>query len=414
MRFSPPIGCVAAAGLLLTSTAADAANAEFQDFFFDVCTAATGTLATRCAETPSGLGNLSGDSESSLNPSQNLSHNQAPVGVAQDRANETRERGDRLRDGESSGDAGSVQVATGPWSLLLNIRATWFDRDSDGAVEAERGYDGDSRAAEIGMDYRVSERVVLGALLGLERTDYEFDAENPGVNFAPASTAGEVESDNLYLTLFGSWMIGDRGFVEVAGGYERGDGEYRRNSVFQESTRTQPQVNVRVSGDADSTVTWLGVNAGFDVERGAFRAGPYAGLTSTRAELDSYTERDHSESGLNMHFGGTSRDSLLAHAGVRASYVFGTASGVFIPQLRAEYQHEFDDDADTAGGRYVLDTSGHEYRLRGEKRDADAFGIGLSLSAVLPNGWMPFADYVLLDSDDLERQYATLGLRVEF
>lgn len=415
MRRAPVIYCAAATGMLLVGAGARAANADFQDFFFAVCGAPSGTLATRCAETTAGLGNLSGDSESSLNPSQNLGHNQSPVGAAQGRSKEARERSETLREGNDGGDTGAVQVAAGPWSMLLNIRATWFERDSDGAVEPERGFDGDSRAAEIGVDYRVSDRTVLGALVGLERTEYEFDAENPGVNFTPASIAGEAEADNLYLTLFGSWVVGGRGFVELAGGYERADGTYRRNSVFQESTRTVTQVDVRASGDSDSTVTWLGVNAGFNVDRGAFSLGPYVGLTSTSAKLDAYTERDASDSGLNMRFGSTTRDSLLAHAGLRASYIFSTGVGVLVPQLRVEYQYELEDDRQTVNARYDLDSAGTVYRLTGDRADRDAIDTGLSLSAVLPNGWMPFIDYsALLGNDTFERQRVTLGLRVEF
>lgn len=415
MRRRSGIYCVATAGMILASAEAVAANAEFQDFFFDVCGAPSGLLATRCAETASGLGNLSGDSESSLNPSQNLGHNQSPVSAAQARSKEARERGEKLREGDDGGDGNAVQVAAGPWSLLVNVRGTWFERDGKGATDLERDFEGDSRAVEIGADYRVSERIVLGALLGLERTDYEFDAENPGVNFTPASIAGDAESDNLYLTLFGSWTVGGRGFVELAGGYEQGDGTYRRNSVFQESTRTLPQVDVRASGESDTTVTWLGVNAGFDVDRGAFSFGPYVGLTSTTAELDAYTERDHSNSGLNMHFGSTTRDSLLAHAGVRASYVFSTGAGVLVPQLRVEYQHEFEDDPQIVEARFDLDTAGTEYRLKGGSGDNEAINAGLSLSTVLPNGWMPFVDYsVLFGHDTFDRQRATLGLRVEF
>lgn len=411
-----PVGyCFAATGMLLTSAGAEAANAEFQNFFFDVCSAPSGALATRCSETTAGLGNLSGDSESSLNPSQNLGHNQSPVSAALARSTEARERGEQLREGEDGGDGSAVQVAAGPWSLLVNVRGTWFERDGNGASDPERDFDGDSLAAEIGVDYRLSNRVVLGALLGLERTDYEFDAENPGVNFTPASIAGDAESDNLYVTLFGSWAVGGRGFIELAGGYEQSDGTYRRNSVFQESTRTVPQVNVQTSGDSDTTVTWLGVNAGFNVDRGALSFGPYVGLTSMSAELDAYVESDRSNSGLNMHFGSTTRDSLLAHAGVRASYAFSTGAGVLVPQLRVEYQYEFEDDPQTVDARFELDTAGTEYRLTGGSADDDAIDAGLSLSTVLPNGWMPFVDYsVLLGHDTFERQRVTLGLRVEF
>ena len=66
-------------------------------------------------------------------------------------------------------------------------------------------------------------------------------------------------------------------------------------------------------------------------------------------------------------------------------------------------------------GRFVLDSAGTSYSLAGDEVDQDFVNAGLSLSAILPNGWVCFADYaVLLASDTFDRQRATLGLRVEF
>jgi outer membrane autotransporter protein len=407
------VATLAAAGCLLAAPGAEAANAEFQSFFFSVCGTATGTLAARCDETPGGLGNVSGDSESSLNPSQNLSHNLSPIGTAQTRSKAARERGERLREDEPAGEAPAARISAGPFSLLVNVHGTWFDREIEG--DLERSFDGDSAAAEIGLDYRASDRAVIGAILGLERLKYDFDAEAPGVNFTPAALAGEVDSDNTYLTLFASFALGEGGFVEFAGGYEQSDGDYRRNSVFQESTRTTPQTEVRVEGNSDGTTTWAGLNAGYDFHSGAASFGPYAGVTWTKAELDSYTERDLSGSGLAMDFDGTDRRSTLVHAGLRASRVVSTGSGVLVPQLRVEYQRELDDDAPTAVSRFALDPAGTEYALSGVRGDDDAFNAGLSLAAMLPNGWLAFADWsILLDNDELDRQRATLGLRKEF
>jgi uncharacterized protein YhjY with autotransporter beta-barrel domain len=414
MRLAP-IACRAAvAGILLAAVEARSANPDFQAFFFQVCGTPSGALASRCAETPGGLGNLSGDSESSLNPSQNLSQTATAATLAQARSKQARERGERLRDGAAQEEE-AVQVAAGPVSLLVNVHATWFERDVARTATTSRGFDGDSSALEIGADYRLSQRSVIGALVGIERTQYEFDPENTGVNFVPARVAGSVDSDATYLTLFGSRGLGASGFVEASGGYERHDGTYRRNSVFQESTRTRPQVDVRVAGDAVRTVWWASINGGFDFSRDAFSFGPYAGLTATHSEIEAYTERDLSGSGLNMRFGDSERDSLLGHAGVRASRAFSGAAGVFVPQARIEYQHEFDDDAPTVASRFVLDTSGTEYGQVGGGQDEDFVVAGLSLSAILPNGWICFADYsVLLEHEEFERERATLGVRVEF
>lgn len=414
MRVAPSTLSLAITGILLAAPQARAANAEFQDFFFNVCAAApTGVLAARCAETPAGTGNLSGDSESSLNPSQNLAHNAPAISTAQTRSKEARERGEKLRE-EGSEEEGT-QVAAGPWSLLVNVHGTWFDRSAGALPDVVRGFEGDSQALEIGFDRRMSDRLVLGGIAGFERMDYDFDAEAPGTNFTPATVAGTAENDNTYLTLFASWRVGQSGFAELSGGFETLDGSYRRNSVFQESTRTIAQTNVQAEGDADNEVTWLSFNAGFDRANGAWSLGPYAGLTWTRSKMDAYTERDLSGSGLNMSFSGTTRESLLGHAGLRASYVASTRAGVVVPQLRVEFQHEFDNQSQRVAASFALDSSDTQYLFTGSGGDRDSVNAGLSIAFVLKNGWMPFFDCsILLGNDDLERQRATLGLRVEF
>jgi outer membrane autotransporter protein len=414
MRAAPRTLPLAITGILLAAPQARAANADFQNFFFGVCAGTpTGVLAARCAETPGATGNVSGDSESSLNPSQNLAHNQPAISTAQTRSKEARERGEKLRD-EGPGEEG-VQVAAGPWSLLVNVHGTWFDRGAGALPDVVRGFEGDSRALEIGFDRRMSDRLVLGGIAGFERMDYDFDAEAPGTNFTPAAVAGTAENDNTYLTLFASWSVGEAGFAELSGGFETIDGSYRRNSVFQESTRTIAQTNVQAEGDADNEVTWLSFNAGFDHASGAWNLGPYAGLTWTRSKMDAYTERDLSGSGLNMSFSGTSRESLLGHAGLRASYVASTRSGVVVPQLRVEFQHEFDNQSQRVAASYALDSAGTQYLFASSGGDRDSVNAGLSIAFVLKNGWMPFFDYsILLGNDDLDRQRATLGLRVEF
>ena len=164
MRPSSRTLSTAIAGMLLAAPQAQAANVEFQNFFFDVCLTPAGALAARCAETPGATGNVSGDSESSLNPSQNLSHNQSSVSLAQTRSKAARERGEKLRDGDA--EESGAQVEVGPFSLLVNVHGTWFERHADPAVAAERGLEGDSQAVEVGLDYRVSDRAVIGAIAG--------------------------------------------------------------------------------------------------------------------------------------------------------------------------------------------------------------------------------------------------------
>jgi uncharacterized protein YhjY with autotransporter beta-barrel domain len=395
------------------ASSAQATNAQFQGFFFDACVNPTGALAARCAETPGALGDLSGDSESSLNPSQGLSQNDAALAVAQTRSRESRERGERIREGESS--AGSDAVAVGPFSMMVHGRGAWFEQDRVVDVQAERGYDGDLFAAEIGFDYRIADSAVIGAIVSFEQIDTDFDAENPGVNFTPAPLAGTTETDTVSLTVYGSFNIADNFYLEGVLGYGSSDYEFTRNVVFQETTRTVAQTNVSTQADTDGDSLWAGLNLGYNFGNGAWGFGTYGGVTLASSDIDGYTETDLTASGLNMTVQGFDRDSLLAHLGFRSSYTISGGGGVWIPTLRVEYNHEFDRDPQNLATSFALDASQTSFALRGDNPDEDYFIIGLGVAGVLPNGWLPFLDVdVVVGYNDFDRSRVIAGIRKEF
>ncbi len=399
----------ASAAALMAAGTGRAANPAYQTFFFAVCGAPTsGALAARCGQTPGGLGNLSGDSESSMNPSQSMSRNQSPLAAALSHSQDARERDE----GEGKLSTDGVQVDAGRFSLMAHVIGASFERHV--ANDLERAYEGDDRGLEFGFDYRASPTVVLGLLAGAGRNDYDFVAENPGVNFAPQVNAGGADIDTYYLNGFAAFSLGSMGYIDIAAGYDSSSQELRRNPVFQESTRTVTQVNGLLKADADGHSTWASVNGGVDFGGGAFSAGLYAGATYAEANLDAYTERDTNGSGLAMSFAATSRKSLLGHAGLRLGYTFNTAHGVVVPQLRVEYQHEFEDEIASTSASFVLDPDATSFALVGAARDDSAIEAGFGITAVFANGWQPFLNVdVLTGSDDFDRTRVTLGLRVE-
>ncbi|MFA5683129.1 MAG: autotransporter outer membrane beta-barrel domain-containing protein [Lysobacteraceae bacterium] len=390
-----------ALGTLLAAHTAGAANAPFQDFFFNVCANASGALAQRCAETPNGLGDLSGDSESSLNPSQALGHGRVQID------------GIRARTDGLPGETAVIEAAD--FTLRISAHGSRMERDRGDTLAEERGLDGDGRDFDIGLDYRLSERTVIGALLGLSRHDYDFVAEAPGNNFTPQRRAGSADIDSTQFSLFASFTLGDDGYLFLSGGYGWTEGEYQRTSVFQESTRSLTQRNTDLRGDADGSLRWLSLDMGRDFVRDELGFGYYGGLTWARSSIDGYSEQDLSGSGLAMRLEGIGRSSLQGVLGATLSRTISGRAGVFVPQLRAQWQHEFDDDAEAIEASYLLDPAATRFRLQGERPDRGSGEIGLSLTGILGGGWSVYADYARLFSrDDLRRDRLSLGLLREF
>ncbi|MCC5869662.1 MAG: autotransporter outer membrane beta-barrel domain-containing protein [Gammaproteobacteria bacterium] len=387
------------------ATTAQASNPALQELFFSACAGATGALAARCGETPDGLGNLSGDSESSLNPSQILSGNVSGIEAAQAKAQAARERA-------SNGESADLNL--GPFSLLLNARYSDEERRRDPGMDRERGYELSQRALELGFDYRVSDRVVWGGIFSYEKGKLDFAGERPGVNFTPASRAGRTDRDGLGLAVFAAYAFESGAYLDFTAGYDWDDLTIERRSVFQETTRNVSQTDSLTRGSTDGRQWWTSLNGGMNWSAGANGYGIYGGATYTRSRIDGYDETDLSNSGLAMSFASVARSSLTGRVGLRGQRAVSTAQGVLIPQARVEYEREFDGEADSTGAAYLLDTNRNQLTLRGDSAKGGRVNLGLGLLAVLPNGWMPFIDAeMLVGESNRDRYRIALGLRKE-
>jgi outer membrane autotransporter protein len=384
-------------------------NPALQQLFFSACNGATGALAARCAETPDAQGDLSGDSERSLNPSQILSGNMAGVEAAQAKAKQARER---ALGGEV---AEAPQLTMGPFSLLLNARYTDEERWKDALQDRERGYEMSQTALEVGLDYRASDNLVWGGLLSYGTGTMDFMGEAPGVNFTPADQAGKVDRDSYGIALFAAYAYDSGAYVDVAAGYDWDDLKLERRSVFQETTRTVAQTDSFTRGSTDGRQWWMAVNGGMDWSQGAYGYGVYGGLTYTDSKVDGFQEEDVSGTGLAMSMGSVERTSVLGRIGVRGQRAISTTQGVLLPYMRVEYEHEFDGEADSTRASYVLDANGNQLVLGGDSADDGHFNVGLGMVAIMPNGWMPFIDVdALVGESNWDRYRVALGLRKEF
>jgi uncharacterized protein YhjY with autotransporter beta-barrel domain len=398
--------CLAAAVFGASVESAFAANAVYQNYFATACATPTGTFATRCGETTNG--NLSGDSESSLNPSQPLSSQTSALAQARSKSLEASDKMEEQR----AGGEGATNVGT--FSFLLNGRRADFDQ-TRATTDSERGLEGDTTAFEIGADYRASTRTVFGGFMDYQRTSATFDADRPtGTPFTPQPNSGAIDSEVSGLTLFGSHNFNDRFYVEGSLGYRFGDYEFERNAVFQESTRTTAQTNVQAVGKTDGTQYFVSLGVGLEAGRGAFSLSPHVRATLSKSMLDDYTETDRNNSGLQMNVEVNDRTSRTVNLGVSMSYAISTGGAVVVPQARVEWEHEFEQDAQQVTTSFALDTSENEFELTGDKPDRDYYNVGFSLVGVFARGWMAFADYQrVIGYDDLERNEYTLGLRIE-
>ena len=387
----------------LSATNALAANAPLQDLLFGACANAQGLLAIRCAETDGGAGNVSSDSESSLNPSQGLGSYYGRRDAAQD-----------LQERSQAQLQHSEQIDNGPFSLIINAYSGTSEYTRQVDVDSERGYDRDDEALDLGFDYRVNDTWVIGALAQLQCQRVDFVSEQPGRNFTPTGNAGEIETDAVGVSLFLSRSLGDNGYLDVSYAHTRSSYDFERNALFQESNRVVDAVAVVTAGQSNGVENAFSVNAGMGFERNGWQLQPYASINVLSTSIDDYVEADLSNSGLAMAFDMSDNDTTLATAGLRTSRTVSFAGGVMVPTLRLQYTQPLDSNASNLRARYVNDLDANSLALTGTDFDQGYLDAALSVQFILPRGWMPFVEYQATTGiDDLDRWQIVAGIRKE-
>ncbi len=396
---------VVVAGMPLPATAANPAYGSFLPTVCGATGASANLNAVACAP-----GGASPDSQSSLNPSQPLAGNDQPLARAREKAASLQK--DKQ---ENSGKTATAEPAAqiGPFSLLVNGRGSWFNRDASGG---ERGYDGDAYSIEVGLDRRLSARAVVGAFLSYERTDLNFDREG-ATTFTPPANPGGTQVDSAALVLFGAYNLSDAIYLEAATGYGVSDYEFRRNAVAQAGGPDPPPLTVvRTRGDSNGHDYWLSAGAGYDINHGAASYGVFARTTWARAQIDGYREKDLNASGFALSVGDAKRSSLTTTLGVRASRAVSFGWGVLVPQARLEYEHEFENDPPGVATAFAdVVTPGLSFSPARDKPDQDWFNLAVGAQFILPGGLMPFVEAeALAGQRNFDRYRVLLGVRSEF
>lgn len=426
-----------ALALFVATQGAQAQTIEYSDYqnFFaaTVCGAGAGnsTYIIRCQQTkdptkpdsdPTAYADISSRSESSLTPGQVLAAASNSMRSAQAAARQTEERLQGLRnedDGTPGGPTDKI-AGFGPWSIFLSVDGEWFDQ-SRPLFSSERGFDGSRTRGTAGASYRVQENTHIGLALSYDRYSSTFDTEPTGTNavgsaFVPQTNSGGRKADTWTLTAFAGTDLGSDVWVDAAAGLAWSDNDFRRNATYQ-ANRNANALAVQALGSADGRQVFASLGLGYDGNSGALSFGPYVRLRYVHSEVDGYSETDQTSSYLTYVVSKQKATSLTGTLGLRSSYAMSTSWGVVVPQVRAEFEHEFKDDARSLDIRFAAQPTSNSSTLviTSDAPDRDHANLGLGLLFVLPGGVMPFVDYeALAGYSGYSRHRATIGLRLEF
>ncbi|MEQ1513154.1 MAG: putative Ig domain-containing protein, partial [Lysobacteraceae bacterium] len=266
--------------------------------------------------------------------------------------------------GQNNARAGDGNNTYGIWTAGT-IRSGNHDGRNGSA-----GVDFETDGLSAGLDYRVNDALTIGGGVG-----YGSDSSDIGEN-------GSRSKGSAYtFAVYGSYSPGEVFFMDGLWGYQSLDYDLRRfvtsNGNFVDGKRKGTQ--------------WFGsVSAGADIQKGAWQFTPYVRADIARADLDAYTE--HGDAIFALTYNHLEVDTDTGNVGVRIDYRREASWGLWSPQLRLEYQHDFKGNgAQTM--RYADLPTGPFYRADLNDFDRSRLMLGLGVLFSLDNDWSFKFDY---------------------
>ena len=303
------------------------------------------------------------------------------------------------RGGGASGDVGSGGLSRLGAFVSGSIGTGEKDESSK-----EDGFDFDTTGITVGVDYRFLDELVLGTAFSYSHFDSDFRESS-------VNAGGGNDSDGYVFSIYGTYYL-ENFYVEGIGSAGWSDHDSRRSIVVPSMTAVTP-INREAIGETDSTQYSFSVGTGYNVQVGSVDFGPFARLTYLKLDIDGFKESG--AAGLNLEVEDQDITSLISAVGLQASKKFSWEWGVWFPQIRGEWDHEFENDAKTTTTKYVNDPFNTPLFIRSENPDRNFYRVGATLANVSAGGTQVFFDYeTFLGLRDISNHIFTIGTRLEF
>ena len=226
------------------------------------------------------------------------------------------------------------------------------------------------------------------------------------------NNGGDLDSDAVLFSTYGLWNPIEALGLSALLSYGRIYYDSDRHIVY---TDTGGLVDRHATGDTHANQFEITTSANYDFKRGAFTYGPISRMSFVYQDVAGFTESG--AQGLNLSYDSRTSKSFQTGLGAAVAYALSTSFGVTTLQARAEWVHEFLDDSEVFGVRYVNNsipgTGG--FAITSEAPDRDRALVGAGVSMVFQDGFSAFGDFeTVLALSDVNSYTFTAGVRKEF
>jgi len=309
----------------------------------------------------------------------------------------------------------------------LDRKWGWFAESSYGfgdhdQTSAEDGFDFDSVSVTTGTDYNFGSSV-LGFSVGFDRYNADFDNRT-------VVTGGDVKVEGVSGSVFGAYN-GEGLSMSGIATYGSLSSDVTRRAIYSSlnnncPTAACPSQSRTFKGSPDGSYIALGLTLSKDFTVGGWDITPSLSGNYRDVDMDGYTESESvANGGLAIAYNDQTIKSTKSILGVAISKPFSKSFGVLTPNFRAEWHHEFEDDARTLSAKYALENTADLnaattdcvscFAFSTDQPESDFAVAGVGLSALFAQRMQAYVYYeTLLGAQNLTSNSIAVGIRGSF
>jgi outer membrane autotransporter protein len=315
----------------------------------------------------------------------------------------------------STSQPADAPIAASPWGWFLEANYNFGDRD---ATDNEDGFEFDAYSTTLGIDYSFDSGII-GASIGYDNYSADFEVRGLAVTGGEAKVKGG--SASVFVVFFGENVS-----FNAIGSYGEPDSDVTRNVIYEPSSSCADcGTTQELSGSPGTRYLSFGATLAFNATLGSWDLTPSLSLSVRNADVDGYTEENSANSGgLALAFEDQSIDSNRSIVAVDLSRAISRNFGILTPSFRAEWHHEFEDEARSLSARFAfapndgIDGNGNCYACFGfvtDTPDRDFGVVGAGLAFLFPSRFQAYMyAETLLGARDFNSTSIGLGLRGQF
>ena len=277
------------------------------------------------------------------------------------------------------------------WGLLLTPQ---FGKSNRIDTFLENGFESELKGLALGVDYLVTDQLVIGTVLGHVRDKAVL-----------LNAAGSLETQNSSLLFYTTWMPSDSVAFDAYAG------------IGKTQLKTQRQViagsiNGATTAETPGQQLLAGLSASYQKDFGGINISPFIAVDGIKTKFDAYDETGATT--LEFHYDKRETESFTSSLGARVGTTHSLNWGTLMPYLRLAAVHEYKNDSAQIKNELVI-APGSGFLVATDEPDRNYFNVGAGAALALDHGHQVFVNYEKRVQDELLSSWAvSVGVLINF